>query len=825
MSDAQPPTGQDDREDLRARIAQLEAEVARARELEDRLRFVESRRQSHLADTPVAVIFWDTDFEVLEWNPAAERIFGYTSEEAIGRNVLDLVVHPDARAHVEQVVRQLLQQRGGRHSVNDNITKDGQRIRCEWFNTPVVIDGQGEVIGVVSLAQDVTEQWQTEQTLRRSEGMLRSILEHAPDIVLCVNREARITYANRMEPNYTREQVMGQSVYDFVIPEHQHIVRGAVETAFATGESAEYEVQDAVNRHWFQTRLAPIVEEDEVTSVVIICLDVHDRKVEHEQLIQQQQVFKVLAENVPGVVYLCANDERYTMRYLSDAVEDLLGIPADQFLRDRVSFVDLYHPHDASVIPPAVDAAVARRAPFHLVYRLKHAQGHWIWVEEHGQGVFDEDGQLRFLEGTLFDITEKRRAEEALRRSEAELKTEVDARTQELRTANRLLREDYKRQLQLTRELRESEEKFRVMSENSPAPILIARISDAKILYANARCAEMLGVPLGELLGRSGIEFYQDPGDREPLFEHLRKHGFVRDHEVQLKRSDGMPLWVSASLRRLTFQDEDAVMSSFLDITERRDLIEQLKSERRLLRRLLDLHQRDRQLIAYEIHDGFVQDVTGAIMHLQSASSDLADADGARHDLDFGINVLRDSIDEARRLIDGLQPGVLEQQGVAAAVRFLAEQTEKLHGIHVKLELDVRFDRLAPAVEMAVYRIVQEGLNNIVKHSKSPQARVVLSQREDSLVIKVDDWGKGFDTKKVKARRYGLTGISDRARLLGGKAKIRSKPGEGTQLRVKLPLKDVLLPDNWQPTGLEDDDSSSNWMTASDSGEGDGSFG
>jgi PAS domain S-box-containing protein len=354
------------------------------------------------------------------------------------------------------------------------------------------------------------------------------------------------------------------------------------------------------------------------------------------------------------------------------------------------------------------------------------------------------------------------------------------------------------------------------MCDSNPAPVTIARFSDGEIIYANQRMAELVGRPPETLVGRKTTEFYENVADREIVRGILQRQQLLQDYELPLRHPDGRLLWVNVSMRMLELSGTQCVLGIMLDVTERRSYAERLKSERRLLRRLLELNERDRQLIAYEIHDGFVQDVTGAILHLQASVRRIGPDDAAQKDLNKGIEILRGAIDEARRLIDGLQPGVLEEQGVVEGIRYLAQQTERMHEIEVELDIDVSFDRLAPAVEQAIYRIVQEGLNNVVKHSKSPRARVVLSQRVDALVIKVEDWGVGFNTLTTKSRRYGLTGIRDRARLLGGKAKIRSEPGQGTRLRVKLPLNDALLPEGWKQVELTDEDSTSGMVAPSD---------
>ncbi|MHC4562602.1 MAG: hybrid sensor histidine kinase/response regulator [Planctomycetota bacterium] len=123
----------------------------------------------HVARTPVGVIGWNLAFEVAEWNPAAERMFGYTREEALGRHCA-FIVPEEAREQVDDVWRGLLTRSGGERSDNENITKDGRRISCQWYNTPLV-DAQGQVIGVASFVMDVTDHVKLEAQLRHAQKM------------------------------------------------------------------------------------------------------------------------------------------------------------------------------------------------------------------------------------------------------------------------------------------------------------------------------------------------------------------------------------------------------------------------------------------------------------------------------------------------------------------------------------------------------------------------------------------------------------------------------------------------------------------------------
>lgn len=116
----------------------------------------------HVQQTPLAVIELSTGFRVTDWNPAAEKIFGYKKEEVLGKHAADLIVPDDAKPAVANICSALLAKKGGMQSTNDNITKDGRRITCEWYNTPL-INNQGKVIGIASLAHDITERTQMEQ--------------------------------------------------------------------------------------------------------------------------------------------------------------------------------------------------------------------------------------------------------------------------------------------------------------------------------------------------------------------------------------------------------------------------------------------------------------------------------------------------------------------------------------------------------------------------------------------------------------------------------------------------------------------------------------
>jgi signal transduction histidine kinase len=203
---------------------------------------------------------------------------------------------------------------------------------------------------------------------------------------------------------------------------------------------------------------------------------------------------------------------------------------------------------------------------------------------------------------------------------------------------------------------------------------------------------------------------------------------------------------------------------------------------------MVQVYERERQLIAYEIHDGLVQDVTGAQMHLEAALHDPCWGDGpARREAEKAVGLVRKALLEARNLIRGLRPPVLEEYGLTAAVHHLVEENSR-DDLSIEYVSEMPSDRLDSFHEGAIYRIVQEAMTNVRRHSGADRALVRLTSAESRIHVEVRDWGVGFHPAKVGRDCFGLAGIRERARLLNGWASIESAPGRGTRVLVDLPV-------------------------------------
>jgi len=316
------------------------------------------------------------------------------------------------------------------------------------------------------------------------------------------------------------------------------------------------------------------------------------------------------------------------------------------------------------------------------------------------------------------------------------------------------------------------------------APIIVFAVDRAGIItLSEGQGLERLRRKPGELLGQAVLDVYGSvPGVEEELFRALGgEPGTVR------LKVDAVVLEVWYTPLRDQGGEVVGVAGMAVDVTEHERAEKRLRGGQRLMGQMLQSHERDRRLIAYEIHDGLVQDATAALMQLESVLQSRQLPGAVREEVQLAASLVGRSVAQARELIGGLRPPILDELGVVAAIEYLIESG---HGERpsVKLTTQVQFDRLDPLLEATIYRIVQGAITNVKRHSQSDRSEIRLTQVGDRLHIEVEDWGIGFDPAGVGKDRFGLQGIRERARLLGGRAVISSAPGKGTRVFVDLPV-------------------------------------
>lgn len=213
-----------------------------------------------------------------------------------------------------------------------------------------------------------------------------------------------------------------------------------------------------------------------------------------------------------------------------------------------------------------------------------------------------------------------------------------------------------------------------------------------------------------------------------------------------------------------------------------------------LLREVISIQEEERKRISRGLHDETSQTLTGLAVGLETAVAALPPgADEVKAKLRELQSLAIKTLDEIHRVIYELRPTLLDDLGLIAAVKWYAESHLEAAGIKMYLETAGQERRLAPRVEIAVFRIVQEAITNIVRHARAESTCISLEFRESSVGIYIEDDGAGFTLDKVESsadrrRGLGLLGMKERVELFGGSLSLRSRPGQGTQLAVEIPL-------------------------------------
>jgi len=334
---------------------------------------------------------------------------------------------------------------------------------------------------------------------------------------------------------------------------------------------------------------------------------------------------------------------------------------------------------------------------------------------------------------------------------------------------------------------------------NSSASGVIITDHDGKIIYVNPSFLRIFGYrDKAEVLSRNAADLFTEEeitrfSDLKGIISEVRG----KTEEFLARHRDGTLFPVEVSFSIVTDGNGKVLgrMASFIDITERKRFEEELrKSEgrlRSLSKKLLESQEQERMLIARELHDGLGSTLTNIKFTLEQRLDELPEK---RESLEQVVSMVQEAIKDTSSMSRSLRPSILDDMGVLPAIRwFVRSFQESNGGIQSETRLEVQEEDIPEPLKIAIYRIIQEALTNVAKHSGAQRVMVALRRTKGGLVLSIEDDGRGFNSidplGKVKGnddiRGMGLSSMKERAEFSGGSLTIMSREGSGTIIHAK----------------------------------------
>ena len=376
----------------------------------------ERRLRLHVDLTPVAVIEYDQDLRVTAWNPAAESIFGWSAREALRRHA-SFIVAESAQAQVEEVFRQLRSgASAGKRSANENVTRDGRTIVCDWNNTSL-FSSSGEFIGVASMAMDITERTRAQAAAAEREGRLQAILRTALDGYYTVTTEGALVEVNDAYceiSGYRREELLRMRLSDLEAAEGPADIVARVERLKHSGGERFETRHRRKDGRVIDIEASVRFLAEGGGSFVCFVRDVTGRKRAAEALRQSEERFRALIEKSSDMIMVLDEDGRF--RFWSQGAVDALGWSQEERLGRPA--LELVHEEDRQRVAHSLERVLSQPgAVARDLLRHRHKDGSWRELETTARNLLG-DPAVRGVVLNGRDVTEQRQLEEQFRQAQ-----------------------------------------------------------------------------------------------------------------------------------------------------------------------------------------------------------------------------------------------------------------------------------------------------------------------------------------------------------------------------------------------------------------------
>jgi PAS domain S-box-containing protein len=452
-----------------------------------------------------------------------------------------------------------------------------------------------------------------------------------------------------------------------------------------------------------------------------------------------------LIESVRAVVRR-AEPSTFRTTFVNKHVEEILGYPVTGWLKNPSFWAEHLHPEDRERTVSFTEKAVQEQRNHELEYRMIAADGRSVWLHEI-VNVIVEDGVTIELVGVSGDITARKRREESMAL-------------------------------------------FRKLIDGSNDAIEVIDPITLHFLDINEKACLDLGYHREEMLSMTvyDIDPVLDPSLRIRMAQKIRESGFVIV-ESQHRRKDGSTFPVEINIKHIQL-DRDYAVAVVRDITERKVVEGTLAS---LSPRLIEAQEKERSRVAGELRDDLNQRMALLQIGLGQFERDVPGLTSqARIQLHSLTEVAMEIASGIHNLSHRLRPSLLDLLGPVASIERLCRELSDRHNLQIQFVHHGIPERISQDVNLCLYRITQDALRNVAKHSGAAGAEVELLGHDDRIELCISDSGVGFNPESAKRTSgLGLITMQERLRLVEGQLTVQSEPSHGTRIRVRIPLRAV----------------------------------
>ena len=673
------------------------------------------------------------------------------------------------------------------------IRKDGQVIDAT-ISVSCVRRPDRSVDYVIALMEDVTERNRAAVALRESEAHLQAILDNCPAMIFQKDLNGRYTQINRRFErtfNLLSEQVLGRTDAELFAPETAEAFRASDRRVLEAGRALEFEESAAYEDglHTYIVHKFPMLDATGATYAVGgVSTDITERKRAEDDLRKQKEILQKIFDHIPVMIRFL--DENGRLKLVNREWEQRLGWSLKDIEANELDiFAELYP--DPVYRQYVLNFIAASTGEFtDLKTRTRD-----------GRIIDTSFANVRLDDGTNIgigrDITEQKRSADLLRRQRAQL------------AALHEIGREISAESDLARILEVVTHRAAELLDAFHCSTYIRDRDEATLTLAASLDSKFIGVRLREGEGLAGITLAT--GEAQAVDDYSAWQGRALDFDgagfgptigaplkwqqtvigaISLCRERGGERFTGADMQLLKQLAAEAAIA-----IHQATLFDEVQESQRRLQilshRLIDAQEAERKRLSRELHDQIGQALTAVQISLGAIQSSY---DGASTGpLDDCLSIIDDALQQVHDLSLDLRPSLLDDLGLVAALRWYVDRVAQRAGIIRCFTADTLEARLGPQVETACFRIAQEALTNVVRHSQAETVWVQISQHDTELQLVVQDDGVGFDVRSATSRTgvdasLGLQGMQERAAALGGSVEIRSQRGNGVEIVASFPL-------------------------------------